>query len=133
LQGNLPAAVKPANAEERKDRLDTLVQLGLLPEYTADLPTDQQDQAIIQAEAVRDLGETNLFGNLPEQAAPDKAVSSAPKRGTKRYKLQREKLGIPAALVREELPPVYTIEDDLIPAIASHFCGDGDELFKLLN
>ena len=66
-QGLLPAPERPANPEERRERLDTLVQLGLLPDHTADLPVEQQDKAIIQAEAIRDLGETNLFGNLPEQ------------------------------------------------------------------
>lgn len=132
-QGFLPAPVRPASPQERRDRLDTLVQLGLLPDTTAELPVDQQDKAIIQAEAIRDLGETNLFGNLPEQAAPSRAGSPAPERKTKRYRLRREELGIPNALVREELPPVYEIEDGLIPKIAAHFCGDGDELFKLLG
>jgi type III restriction enzyme len=131
-RGSLPAPKPPASAEERRDRLELLVQLGFLDQKAADLPENEQDNVIVQAEALMDLGTTGLFGDLPEQQAPQKQASTAPKRGMKRYKLRRD-LGIPVALVREELPDRLGIFDEMIPAIAAKFCGEGDELFRLLN
>jgi type III restriction enzyme len=132
-RGQLPAPKPPVSDHERRERLGALVQLGLLDLSAADLPAHEQDHVIVRAEALLDLSGTSLFGDLPEQHAPERPGASAPKRGMKRYKLRKEELGIPAALVREQLPPVYEIEDRLMPAIASNFCGDGSEMFALLN
>ncbi len=132
--GNLPAAIPPKSAEERQIRLDSLVQLGLLKEDVLQLSASDQDSAIVMAEAIASLGDTGLFGKLPELQAPSKSnSSSAVKPRLKTYKLRREELGIPLALVREELPPFEELDDKFYASIGVNFCGDGRELFALLS
>ena len=84
----------------------------------------------MKAEAVRSLSDTGLFGSLPQQEAPSKSGTNKKPVGLKRYKLRKE-LGIPNALVREELPPIHEVHDQLLPFIASRFCDE--EMLKLLH
>lgn len=121
-QGNLPVPQRPTSSEDRQQRLDDLIQTGLLDSSAEHLSGTEQDDAIIKAEAVRDLSETSLFGDLPKQEAPSPSGDAQPKRGLKRYRLRREELGIPQALIREELPPLHEVQSELLPLIAAKFC-----------
>jgi type III restriction enzyme len=132
--GNLPAAILPKTPDERQSRLGNLVQQGLLKSDVLELTPEEQDNAIVRAEAVASLGNTGLFGKLPELQAPTKTnASSSAKAKIKSYKLRREELNIPVALVREELPPFEELDDAFYASIGNYFCGDGRELFALLS
>ncbi|MCP4935515.1 MAG: DEAD/DEAH box helicase family protein [bacterium] len=130
-QGSLPRPVAPTSSDDRQQRLGDLIQIGLLDGSAEHLPEKEQDEAIVKAESVRDLSSTGLFGSLPEQPAPSKGSGEAQGPGLKRYRLRREELGIPEALVREELPPIHEVHGDLLPLIAARFCDD--TMLKLLH
>lgn len=123
FKGAILAPVAPVNQEERQQRLNVLVSQGLIGEGVKDLPPAEQDKAIISGEYTQSIASTGLFGEMPHQFAPqaDPKSSFKPDRGAKRY-LLRADLGIPKALVREELPKIYEIQDKFVEDIAKEFC-----------
>jgi type III restriction enzyme len=107
----------PQTPEERQYRLNLLIQAGLVGAELAARSEDDQDQAILAAEMIMRMSDTPLFGDLPLQAAPA-ALGTKKQR---RYTL-RSDLHLPTALIREELPELYEIADELTDNIAREFC-----------
>lgn len=93
----LPA---PRTDEERQARLDDLIEGGFLDASLRDAPPAAQSAAVVSGEWNRVLGQTPLFGDLPEQMSP--GATFVP-RATRTYPVLREK-GVPAALLRERPP-----------------------------
>lgn len=111
---------RPRTPAERQQRLGRLIDAGLVEPEIRDQSEDDQDRAILTMEMMANLGETPLFGDLPLQAPPT-SPDAAPGKQERRYALSTE-LSIPTALIREELPELYEIADDLTSAIAREFC-----------
>ncbi len=109
--------VKPVTDEDRQERLALLIDMGLVKASTADLPSEQQDRIIVDAEIVSD---TPLFGDLPIQR-PGMSEDQTPKKAQKGYPLRKE-LNLPPALICEELPAIHEIEGDVTTDIAKAFC-----------
>jgi len=123
FEGAILSPKAPVNQEERQQRLDVLVSQGLIGEGVKELSPAEQDRAIISGEYTQSITSTGLFGDMPYQFAPQTSpkTSFKPERGAKRYPL-RVDLGIPKALVREELPKIYEIQDEFVEDIAQEFC-----------
>lgn len=116
-----PPPAPPSTPAERHQRLFSLIEAGYLRPAVAELTPAEQDRAIVHGEALADLGGTPLFGALPEQPAPTSASTSDGPRRARTYTLRAE-LGLPAALIREELPDIHQIAGDLTRDIAREFC-----------
>jgi hypothetical protein len=103
--GDVPkeyAAGLAVNELDRAQRLETLIQEGLVFESVRDRDMDSMDRAILLGERMRATHATPLFGPLPQQLAPG-AVSRQPASLPGRfvgYRLNAA-LGLPRALVRE--------------------------------
>lgn len=109
-------------AEPQAERAMRQVSMGLLNPNYASAPTLRQQSALGAVEGFSDLAAPLLFPNLPDvlslRVRPEPQVR--PEHQVK-Y-LLRTDLGIPATLVREELPNLFDIEADLCPQIAREFC-----------
>ena len=104
----------PATPAEREQRLGALEAVGLVDGAAVRAkPEAEQDRAIVQAEWRRKLGETPLFGGLPDSPAPRPAA--APKGRV--FKLRTE-LGVPEALRREVLPDAAALNGDILAGTA---------------
>ncbi|PJI55982.1 hypothetical protein CTI14_00665 [Methylobacterium radiotolerans] len=113
----------PMSVAEREHRLMQLIRTGAVNSSIADLSPAEIDRAIVLGEALADLGKTPLFGALPMQATPQQQASDAGRKSasTRAYALRTD-LGIPQALIREELPDIHQIAEDLTAEIAGEFC-----------
>jgi type III restriction enzyme len=110
---------RPQSPAERQQRLALLIDAGLVEPEITDHTEDEQDRAILTAEMIIKLGDTPLFGDLPTQLSPTPSFPTG--KLDKRYPLSAA-LSLPKALIREELPELYEISDDLTSAIAREFC-----------
>ncbi len=117
----LPPSTPPRTPEERLHRLNLLIGAGLVGAAVIDHSKDDQDRAILAGEMIMRMSETPLFGDLPIQAAP--TVSGDPRKAS--YSLRYD-VGLPRALIREELPELYEIAEDLTSEIAREFCNSLD-------
>lgn len=114
----------PATDEERQERLLALVEVGLVRREALERPADEQDRAILLAEANRDLGETPLFGELAGQSRPyDASIGQVPRKNTRSYKLKSDP-GIPPSLIQEVPPTPQEFNEGLVEEVAREFCRD---------
>jgi type III restriction enzyme len=114
-----PPVVPPRTSEERQERLTFLIEAGLIEPTVAESSEDVQDRLIVAAEMFARMGDTPLFGDLPLQDQTSQGLPpTTPQRG---YPLRAD-LALPKALIREELPELYQIAEDLTAGIAHEFC-----------
>lgn len=114
---------KPITDDDRQQRLDVLIDNGVVKPEVATMSQDDQDKAIHAGETLNDLGSTPLFGQLPMDPAPASAPAAA-QRHDHAYPL-RSDIQFPAALLRE-MPPDPMQSDRLIADIAKEFCRFSD-------
>lgn len=104
------------------ERATQQISIGLLNPTYADASELRQQSALAAVMGFSEAGTPPLFPGLPDVLAPRvTAKQAAPQENQRKYKLRAE-LGIPTALVREELPNLFDIEGDLCPRIALEFC-----------
>jgi len=117
-----PPPVKPVPDETEADRAERQVSMGLLNPNYATASTLRQQSALGAVESFSASATPPLFPNLPDVLSPRVTPDHpAPQEHQVKY-LLRTGLGIPSALVREELPNLFDIEGDLCPQIAREFC-----------
>lgn len=96
--------------------------MGLLNPNYASASVLRQQSALGAVEGFSDAASPPLFPNLPDALSP-RVRHEPPVRPEHQVKyLLLTDLGIPTALVREELPNLFDIEADLCPQIAREFC-----------
>lgn len=117
-----PAPARDASAESEANRAARQMSIGLLnPNYAA-ASTARQQSALEAVEGFSDPAAPPLFPDLPDVFSPRAASApQPPQEHLIKYHLRTD-LGIPTALVREELPNLFDIEGDLCPQIAREFC-----------
>ena len=117
-----PPPVQTVPGETEGDRVERQVSMGLLnPNYATASPLRQQS-ALSAVEGFLAPATPPLFPNLPDVLSPRVTPAQpVPQEHQVKY-LLRTDLGIPTALVREELPNLFDIEGDLCPQIAREFC-----------
>lgn len=117
-----PPPVQTVPGETETDRVERQVSMGLLnPNYVTASPLRQQS-ALSAVEGFSAPATPPLFPNLPDVLSPRVTPAPpVPQEHQVKY-LLRTDLGIPTALVREELPNLFDIESDLCPQIAREFC-----------
>ena len=113
----------PASADERQRRLKSLIERGVVRADVEAMGEEDQDRAILVGEAWQHVGDTPLFGNLPERVNP--APEPRPSRSNFRPYPLRTDLDLPKALMRE-LPPDPTKLNDLVQDTAREFCRTAD-------
>jgi hypothetical protein len=117
-----PPPVQAVPGETEGDRVERQVSMGLLNPNYATASTLRQQSALSAVEAFSAAATPPLFPNLPDVLSPRVTPAQAvPQEHQVKY-LLRTDLGIPTALVREELPNLFDIEGDLCPQIAREFC-----------
>jgi type III restriction enzyme len=123
--GATPLPPPPAQAvpgETETDRVERQVSMGLLNPNYATASTLRQQSALSAVEGFSVPATPPLFPNLPDVLSPRvTAAQPVPQEHQVKYPLRTD-LGIPTALVREELPNLFDIEGDLCPQIAREFC-----------
>jgi len=104
------------------DRVERQVSMGLFNPSYVTASTVRQQSALNAVEGFSAPAQPPLFSDLPDVLSPRVAPAQpAPQEHQVKY-LLRTDLGIPSALVREELPNLFDIEGDLCPQIAREFC-----------
>ncbi|ESQ93594.1 hypothetical protein ABAC460_00565 [Asticcacaulis sp. AC460] len=104
------------------ERADVQLSIGLLNPNYAEASLARQQSVVSAVQGFSEPSAPLLFPNLPDILAPRPAPAQpATPEHLVKYKLRTD-LGIPSALVREELPNLFDIEDDLCPQIAREFC-----------
>lgn len=117
-----PPPVQAVPGETEGDRVERQVSMGLLNPNFATASTVRQQSALSAVEGFSAPATPPLFPNLPDVLAPRVTPAQPmPQEHQVKY-LLRTDLGIPTALVREELPNLFDIEGDLCPQIAREFC-----------
>jgi hypothetical protein len=119
---SVPPPVMVLPGEPVAERAERQVSMGLLNPNYATATVLRQQSALGAVEVFIDATSPPLFPNLPDALSP--RVTPGPQVRPEhqvKYPL-RTGLGIPAALVREELPNLFDIEADLCPDIAREFC-----------
>jgi len=122
----MPPVQQSNRVQVRHSRMDQQIGLGMLEPGFRSAPQDQQDRLLTALERLSETTTPPLFPNLPSTPTPGLDARAAPSpEHPARYPLRAD-LGLPAALVREELPNLYEIEADLCPEIAREFCRQVD-------
>jgi type III restriction enzyme len=117
-----PPPVQAVPGETEGDRVERQVSMGLLNPNYATASTLRQQSALNAVEGFSAPATPPLFPNLPDVLSPRVTPAQpVPQEHQVKY-LLRADLGIPSALVREELPNLFDIEGDLCPQIAREFC-----------
>ena len=117
-----PPPVQAVPGETEGDRVERQVSMGLLNPNYATASTLRQQSALSAVEGFSAPATPPLFPNLPDVLSPRVTPAQpVPQEHQVKY-LLRTDLGIPTALVREELPNLFDIEGDLCPQIAREFC-----------
>ncbi|MWP39370.1 hypothetical protein GQY15_17525 [Rhodobacter sphaeroides] len=117
-----PPPVQTVPGESEGDRVERQVSMGLLNPNYATASTVRQQSALSAVEGFSAPATPPLFPNLPDVLSPRVTPAQpVPQEHQVKY-LLRTDLGIPSALVREELPNLFDIEGDLCPQIAREFC-----------
>ncbi len=116
----VPSSTSPQTPEDRQHRLSFLIGAGLIEAGVVEYSQEDQDRAILVGESIIRMSDTPLFGDLPLQEIPAAQVDLR-----KGYRLRSE-LAIPNALIREELPELYEIAENLTAEIAREFCNSLD-------
>jgi hypothetical protein len=125
-----PTSPSPPNDQsERQERLDLLIQQGIVNPDVAEMDGSAIDRAIVEGETVRAISQTSLFANLPEHDAPKKS-KSVPKLTA--YALRKE-LGVPSALWQEHpLDHTQLNDPSFLKDVATAFC-DNSKLVGQLH
>jgi superfamily II DNA or RNA helicase len=120
-----------SSLEDRHARVSEQVELGILQLAVESASDEQQDRVLTVLESLSTRESPLLFAELPHSPsnAADPIAASPVKQ--RRYPLRID-LGVPSALVREELPNLFDIEGDLCPEIARQFCSRVD-MIRMLN
>lgn len=117
-----PPPVQAVPGETEGDRVERQVSMGLLNPNYATASTMRQQSALNAVEGFSAPSTPPLFPNLPDVLSPRVTPAQpVPQEHQVKYQLRTD-LGIPSALVREELPNLFDIEGDLCPQIAREFC-----------
>lgn len=117
-----PPPVQAIRGENETDRVERQVSMGLLNPNYATASSLRQQSALSAVEGISAPATPPLFPNLPDVFSPRVTPAQpVPQEHQVKY-LLRTDLGIPTALVREELPNLFDIEGDLCPQIAREFC-----------
>ncbi|ATX65220.1 DEAD/DEAH box helicase [Roseinatronobacter bogoriensis] len=117
-----PPPVQAVPGETEGDQVERQVSMGLLNPNYATASTLRQKSALSAVEGFSAPATPPLFPNLPDVLSPRVTPAQpVPQEHQVKY-LLRTDLGIPSALVREELPNLFDIEGDLCPQIAREFC-----------
>ncbi|MFA8384161.1 MAG: DEAD/DEAH box helicase [Pelagibaca sp.] len=117
-----PPPVQAVPGETEADRIERQLSMGLLNPNYATASTVRQESALGAVEGFSAPASPPLFPDLPDVLSPRVTPAQpAPQEHQVKY-LLRTDLGIPTALVREELPNLFDIEGDLCPQIAREFC-----------
>lgn len=117
-----PPSVQAVPGETGADRVERQVSMGLLNPNYATASSLRQQSALDAVEGLSTPATPPLFPNLPDALSPRVTPAQPlPQEHQVKY-LLRTDLGIPSALVREELPNLFDIEGDLCPQIAREFC-----------
>lgn len=114
----------PVTQEERGERLNLLIDHGIVRGEVRNLSQAEQDEAIAKGEVWRAMVQTPLFGDLPVSEKAGAALPSAPRAGIRNYPLRTD-LDLPRALLRE-LPPDPSRLNELVDDIARDFCRNID-------
>jgi len=114
----------PSTQEERGERLNLLIDHGIVRSEVRKLGQAEQDEAIVKGEIWREMAQTPLFGDLPVSEKAGAAFPTAPKVGIRSYPLRYD-LDLPRALLRE-LPPDPSRLNELVDDIARDFCRNID-------
>lgn len=119
----------PSDQEERQERLDLLIDRGIVNPNVAGMDDRAIDRAIVEGETILAISRTSLFSNLPEHDAPEK-VKAAPKLTP--YPLMKDS-GVPDALWQEH-PLDHNQLNDLgfLKDVATTFC-DNSKLVGQLH
>jgi len=114
--------VQPIEGQADADSVERQMSIGLLNSSYMSASSIRQESALYAVEGFSARAQPPLFPNLPDVLSPRVTPSSpSPQEHQVRYGLRKD-LGIPTALVREELPNLFDIEGDLCPQIAREFC-----------
>jgi hypothetical protein len=118
----LPPPVMVLPGEAVAERVERQVSMGLLNPNYASASVLRQQSALGAVEGFSDAASPPLFPNLPDALSPRVRPEPQVRPEHQVKYLLRTDLGIPSALVREELPNLFDIEADLCPQIAREFC-----------
>jgi len=117
-----PPPVQAVPGETEAERGERQMSMGLLNPNYATASTARQQSALSAVEGFSAPATPPLFPNLPDVLSPRVTPAQpVPQEHQVKYMLRTD-LGIPSALVREELPNLFDIEGDLCPQIAREFC-----------
>ncbi len=117
-----PPPVQSLPGETEADRVERQVSMGLLNPNYATASTLRQQSALDAVEGFSKACTPPLFPNLPDVLSPRVTPAQpTPQEHQVKYQLRTD-LGIPTALIREELPNLFDIEGDLCPQVAREFC-----------
>ena len=108
------APPRPASPEERQARLDDLIVAGFVDASMREAAPDAQDRVVVDAEWRRTLGQTPLFGDLPEQALPGAAPAA---RAGRIYPVRHDR-GVPQTLLRERPPSPEELDGAMVEQAA---------------
>lgn len=118
----------PASDADRQERLDILIDEGVIGEEVRTMDVATIDRAIVAGETARVANQTPLFANLPEQDAPNAPVK--PQKLTP-YRLKKD-LGVPDALWQEHPLDYRQLSDSVfLSDVANAFCGQSELVGKL--
>lgn len=104
------APPRPASPQERQARLDDLIAGGFVDPSLREAAPDAQDRVVVDAEWRRTLGQTPLFGDLPEEAP--RGASTAARAG-RIYPVRHDR-GVPQALLRERPPSPEELDGSIV-------------------
>lgn len=117
-----PPPARPVDGETESERAQRQISMGLPNPNYAMASTARQQSALNAVGGFADLSMPPLFPDLPDVLSPRVSRTEAvPQNHQVRYALRTD-LGLPPALIREELPNLFDIEGDLCPLIAREFC-----------
>ncbi|MBY5539361.1 DEAD/DEAH box helicase family protein [Rhizobium leguminosarum] len=117
-----PPPVQDVPGETEADRVERQVSMGLLNPNYATASGVRQQSAFSAVEGFSAPAMPPLFPDLPDVLSTRPTTTHPALQEHQVKYLLRTDLGIPAALVREELPNLFDIEGDLCPQIAREFC-----------
>jgi type III restriction enzyme len=127
-----PPPVQAVPGETEAVRAERQMSIGLLNPNYATASAERQQSALGAIEGFSEAASPPLFPNLSDVLAPRVSqVQVLPPEHQAKYALRTD-LGLPTALVREELPNLFDIEGDLCPQIAREFCRAVD-MVRMLN
>lgn len=114
--------VQAIPGETVTDRVERQASMGLFNSAYLTASAARQESALSAVEGFSAPAQPPLFSDLPDVLSSRVvSIQFAPQEHQAKYVL-RTNMGIPTALIREELPNLFDIEGDLCPQIAREFC-----------